>query len=94
MSIISTSVKISPELKARIQRLATLTRRSPHNLMVEALEREVSREEKLYTFVQEALKADRAIEEGGEVYQAEDVHRWLQQLANGETINRPDPWQK
>ena len=94
MSTTSTSVKIGPELKLRIQRLAELTQRSPHSVMVEALEREVSREERLYAFVQEAKQADRAIEEGGEVYQADDVHRWLKNLANGEPGERPKPWQE
>ncbi len=92
MSLVPTSVKISPDLKARIQRLAELTQRSVHHVMVEALEREVSREERLYEFVQEAKEADRAIEEGGEIYQAEDVHRWLRRLANSDASERPKPW--
>lgn len=94
MSTTSTSVKISPELKSRIQRLAELTHRSAHNVMVEALEREVAREERLYEFIQEAKKADQAIEGGGEVYPAEDVHRWLRRLADVETSERPKSWRR
>jgi hypothetical protein len=56
--------------------------------MVEALEREVAREERLYAFVQEALRSDRAVEEGGSVYRAEDVHDWLERLSNGEPAGK------
>ncbi|MEW6647062.1 MAG: ribbon-helix-helix domain-containing protein [Pseudomonadota bacterium] len=94
MSVVSTSIKIPEELKARIQRLAELSRRSPHSVMVEALEREVAREERLYEFVQEALQSDKDVEEGGNVYRADDVHAWLKRLAQGETTARPQPWQK
>ncbi|BAU57904.1 hypothetical protein HH1059_12100 [Halorhodospira halochloris] len=90
----TTSVKIDPELRSRIQRVAELTQRSAHSVMVEALEREVSREESLHNFIQEAAKADQAIDEGGEVYQIEDVHRWLRQLAAGDKSDRPDPWRR
>ncbi len=89
MSLVSTSLKLSPELKQRIQRLAERSNRSAHSFMVEALEREVEREERLADFVQQALKADGAIEQGAEVYGAEDVHQWLTRLAEGKPAKRP-----
>jgi hypothetical protein len=55
--------------------------------MLEALEREKRRA----AFVEEALAADRAIEAGGEVYAAADVHGWLARLARGERAARPKP---
>lgn len=42
-------------------------------------------------FVEEALAADREIEEGGEVYAAADVHEWLARLVRGERVERPKP---
>jgi predicted transcriptional regulator len=94
MAIVSTSIKLPDELKARIQKLAELSHRSPHSIMVEALEREVSREERLYEFVQEAINSDKDIEEGGNIYHADDVHTWLKRLAQGTADERPKPWRK
>lgn len=87
-----TTLKVPRALKARITRLAKKTGRSPHAFMLEALERQTRREELVEEFVQEALAAGRAIDEGGEVYAAEDVHRWLERLARGERPARPKPW--
>lgn len=62
--------------------------------MLEALERQTKREERMEEFVEEALAADREIEAGGEVYAAEDVHAWLGRLARGEQARRPKPWRR
>lgn len=43
-------------------------------------------------FVSEALASDREIEEGGEVYAADDVHSWLERLVRGEKPVTPKPW--
>lgn len=74
--------------------MAKKTDRSAHSLMVEALEREVAREERMREFVQEALAADVAVEEGAAVYRAEDVHAWLERLARNPKAARPKPWHK
>ncbi len=90
----TTTLKLPRGLKTRIARLARQTGRAPHALMLEALEREVSREERMREFVREALEADAAIEAGAEVYRAEDVHAWLDRLARGGKARRPAPWRK
>ena len=90
----TTTLKLPEKLKARIARLAKATQRSPHRLMVEALEREVMHEERMRDFVHEALAADAAIEAGGSVYKAEDVHTWLDQLAGKRKATRPRPWRR
>ena len=83
------------ELKARIARLAKKTGRTPHALMLEALERQVSREERMEGFVRDAIEAKREIDAGAEVYAADDVHRWLERIARGEKrVPRPQPWRK
>jgi len=51
-----TTLKLPEKLKARIARLAKATQRSPHSLMVDALEREVVREERMQAFVREASR--------------------------------------
>lgn len=90
----STTLKLPDELKTRINKLAREKGLSAHGFMVAALEREIAREERLRDFVAEALTADRAVEEGAAVYGAQDVHDWLDRLANGEAVTRPKPWRK
>ena len=89
---VTTTLKLPERLKTRIARVARKTGRTPHGFMVEALEREIAREERIEAFVKEALAADRAIEETGEVYAAEDVHAWISRLARGREGARPKPW--
>jgi len=88
----TTTLKLSEKLKTRIARIAKATQRSPHSLMVEALEREITREERMRDFVREARAADAAVEAGGPVYRAEDVHGWLDKLAGRRKARRPRPW--
>jgi predicted transcriptional regulator len=88
----TTTLKIPDKLKSRIARLARETRRSAHSIMLDALEREVAREERMRDFVREALEADAGIEDGAEVYRAEDVHPWLERLAGNPKAARPKPW--
>jgi predicted transcriptional regulator len=90
----STTLKLPRALKARIGRVAKKTGRTPHAFMIEALERQTARAERMEEFVREALAADRAIDAGGEVYAAEDVHAWLARLACGERAPRPKPWRE
>lgn len=91
---IATTLKLPERLKARIARLAKATGRSAHALMVEALEREVTREERMKAFVRDALAAKADIESGGAVYRADDVHAWMERLARGGKPPRPAPWRR
>jgi predicted transcriptional regulator len=94
MATATTTLKLPEKLKARIARLAKQTGQSAHSLMLQALEREVSREEKMRDFVREALASKADVEAGGAVYRAEDVHAWLERLAKGEKPPRPSPWRR
>lgn len=85
----TTTLKLPAKLKARIARLANQTGRSAHSVMLEALEREVARAERMREFVREALASDAGIEAGAAVYRAEDVHAWLEHLAAGAKAARP-----
>ncbi len=91
---VATTLKLPEELKSRITRLAKQSKKSAHSLMIEALEREVSREERMQAFVREALAADAEIESGAEVYRAQDVHDWLDRLASKRKAAPPKPWRK
>lgn len=94
MATTTTTLKLSDALKARIARLAKQSGQSPHSLMLQALEREVSREERVRDFVRAALASKAEIDAGGAVYRAEDVHAWLERLAKGEKPPRPAPWRR
>jgi predicted transcriptional regulator len=90
----TTTIRLPPELRARLQALSEQTGRSAHSLIVEAVERHADYEEQLQALVREALAADARIEETGEVYRAEDVHAWMQRLAKAPQAARPKPWRK
>jgi predicted transcriptional regulator len=90
----TTTLKLPAELKARIVSLAEQTGRSPHSLMLEAIERHIEYEEQVRDFVEEAVAADREIERTGEVYAADDVHAWLERIAQGKKAAKPKPWRK
>lgn len=90
----TTSVKLPPELKARVAALAKKTGRSAHSLIVEAVERQTTAEERMEQFVGAALAADADVERTGEVYRADDVHKWLARLATGKAAPRPKPWRR
>jgi predicted transcriptional regulator len=90
----TTTIKLPPVLKKRVIGIAKQTGRSPHSLMLEAIERHVEYEERMRAFVEEALTADRAIERTGEVYRADDVHAWIERLARGTGAARPKPWRR
>ena len=91
---IATTLKLPEALKARITRLAKQSKKSAHSLMIEALEREVGRAERMQSFMREALAADAEIEAGAAVYQAEDVHAWLDRMAHKRKTAPPKPWRK
>jgi predicted transcriptional regulator len=90
----TTSIKLPPKLKTRVAALAKKSGRSTHSFIVEAVERHAAREEKMQSFVKEALAANADIERTGEVYRAGDVHAWMERLAKGDKAARPKPWRR
>ena len=57
LKLSTTSLKLDHEVKERVQRSASVRRRSPHWLMREAIEEYVEREEKREKLRQDALAA-------------------------------------
>jgi predicted transcriptional regulator len=90
----TTTIRLPPELRARINVLAKQTGRSAHSLIVEAVERHAAYEEQMRSLVEDALAADADIERTGEAYRAEDVHAWLARLARDPAAKRPKPWRR
>lgn len=91
----TTTIRLPPKLRARIQALAKQTGRSAHSVILEAVERHADYEEQMRSLVKEALESDAEIERTGEVYRAEDVHEWMDRLARGQASwARPKPWRR
>jgi len=73
----ATSLKIDEALKSRVQHLASQLRRSPHWIMLEAIQQYVEREEARERFKQEALASWAAYQETGRHLTGQEVRAWL-----------------
>ncbi|MBP9712671.1 MAG: CopG family ribbon-helix-helix protein [Sterolibacterium sp.] len=73
----ATSLKIDDTLKSRVHHLATQRRRSPHWIMLEAIQQYVEREEACESFKQEALASWVACQETGRHLTGQEVRTWL-----------------
>lgn len=71
------AVKIDPDLRERVRRLAEARQRTPHWLMREAISQYVEREEKREAYRQAGLDAWREYQETGLHATAEEVDAWL-----------------
>lgn len=87
----TTTLKLPDELKARIAPLAEAQGLTPHAWMVGALATQVVQAERRAALVRDALAAEAEVEAVGEVFAAEDVHRYLRERLAGKAPARPRP---
>ena len=80
---------MSPALHARVVTLAETRQRSPHALMLQAIEDYVTREEKRETWRQEGAAAWEEYEKTGLHLTNAEVKAWLAQLAAGNNVEPP-----
>ena len=73
----ATSLKIDDGLKSRVQQLASQRRRSPHWIMLEAIQQYVEREDARESFKQEALSSWAAYQETGRHLSGAEARAWL-----------------
>lgn len=85
----ATSLKLSAALKARIDRLARKGDESPHALMIRALEAQVEAMERHEAFLEDAIRADKAMEASAMGYESAAVHDYLRARAAGRKAKRP-----
>ena len=90
----TTTIRLPPKLRTRLRVIAKETDRSVHSIILEAVERHTAYEEQMRRLIKEAIASDAQIQRLGEVYRADDVHAWMQRLAQGESAARPKPWQR
>lgn len=79
----STSLRISPELQARIASVSERAGKSPHAFMLEALEQETARAERRARLIDDALEAEREALASGKGFPAEEVHAAMEARVRG-----------
>lgn len=84
------AVKIDPDLRERVKRLAEARQRTPHWLMREAISQYVEREEKREAYRQAGLDAWREYQETGLHATAEEVDAWLASWGNEDEPPAPE----
>jgi predicted transcriptional regulator len=72
------SVKLDPEIRARVERLAEVRHRTSHWMMKEAITQYVEREEKREAFRQDAIKSWETYQETGLHVAGDEVIAWLE----------------
>ncbi|BAH78061.1 CopG family ribbon-helix-helix protein [Solidesulfovibrio magneticus] len=87
--ITPTSIKLPGELRDRLQNLAKARKRTPHALMLQALETYVTREEQWEALRQEALAAHEAFMLTGLHVSAKEADDWLAELEAGNDVEPP-----
>ena len=84
------SVKLDPDTRMRLVRLAEIRRRTPHWMLREAVAQYVEREEKREAFRQDTLKAWEEYKTTGLHVSADEADNWLTQLAEGNDVEPPE----
>lgn len=85
----TTSLRLDPELKKRVQRLASARRRSAHWIMREAVEQYVAREEQREEFRAAALAVWNDYLATGLHATTEEANALLAKLEDGEDAEAP-----
>lgn len=94
--MVTTSLKLSDDLKQRTAALAEQMGISTHAFMVGAIEQAATAAEQRRRFIADALAAKSEIEETGLGYGADEVHAWLKAKVAGKKAPKPKakPWRK
>lgn len=86
---LATSIKIPGELKERLQKLAEARQRTPHALMLQALEAFVSREEQRESLRREGIAAWEEYRRTGLHLTGDEVREWIERVRRGEKAAMP-----
>jgi predicted transcriptional regulator len=84
-----TSIKLPAQLRERLQHLAQVRQRTPHALMIQALETYVAREEQRESLRQEARAAHDEFLLTGLHVTAQEADAWLAELEAGNDVEPP-----
>ena len=85
----ATSIKIDDELKGRVQKVAAQQQRSPHWIMLQAIEQYVDRQEARESFKQEAISSWVSFTETGKHLTDSEVRAWLGTWGTDANMEQP-----
>lgn len=85
----TTTLKLPEELKARIASAAQTTGKTPHALMIDALDVQMTLFERRQAFIVSAIKAEQEVADYGLVYEADEIFSYLQAKVSGKQANWP-----
>jgi predicted transcriptional regulator len=88
-TIINASVKIPLALHARVVGLAEVRQRTPHAVMLQAIETFVSREEQRESLRQEGIAAWKEYQRTGLHLTGDEVRGWIDQIRQGKKVPMP-----
>lgn len=84
------AIKMDPDMRDRVKRLAVARDRTPHWLMREAISQYVEREEKREAFRQGGIQAWNEYQATGLHLSAAEADAWLAKLAAGQDGEPPE----
>jgi predicted transcriptional regulator len=90
MPLTTTSLKLDPDIKERVQKLAETRRRSANWLMGEAIREFLAREEAREEFNRITVERWVAYQADGKSVSAEKADAWLARLETGEDVDPPE----
>ena len=96
MATIATSIKLPSTLKAELEKLARRSGETTHAIMVRVLAEHVAAAKRYRGFLDDAARADVAMQESGVGYAMPDVHAYVAAKVRGKRAKRPSPvkWRK
>jgi predicted transcriptional regulator len=84
------AIKMDPDMRERVKRLAVARDRTPHWLMREAISQYVEREEKREAFRQNGIQAWNEYQATGLHLSAAEADAWLAKLEVGQETEPPE----
>ena len=96
MATSATSIKLPLSLKAELEKLARRSGETTHAIMVRVLAEHVAAAKRYRGFLDDAARADVAMQESGVGYAMQDVHAYVSAKVRGKRAKRPSPvkWRK
>ncbi len=85
----TTTLKLPPELKARVARVAKGAGQTPHAFMVEAIAQQTDLAEERRRLIAEATAARQEFDRTGLGYAMEDVHAYYRARIQGKKTAKP-----
>lgn len=85
----TTTLKLPPDLKARIAPLAEAAGKTPHAWMVEALQAQAALSDLRREFIEEARRSAADIDAGGPIFAMDEVAAYLRGRLAGDRGKRP-----